>query len=69
MRGVLPGQRDVHSVNAGHEGGDHQDDRDRGESFYRSVYLIGNDGGKRVGGVDDDAFVNFDGFDTLNGLI
>lgn len=48
MRHIFSVDRDVHTVEAGDEGGNHQDYGDRGHALHDGVHVVGNDGGECV---------------------
>ena len=60
MRHIFSVDRDVHTVEAGDEGGNHQDYGDRGHALHDGVHVVGNDGGECVHCTGQDIAIDID---------
>ena len=60
MRHIFSVDRDVHTVEAGDEGGNHQDDGDGGHALHDGVHVVGDDGGERIHRTGQDVAIDID---------
>ena len=64
MRHIFSVDRDVHTVEAGDEGGNHQDDGDGGHALHDGVHVVGDDGGECVHRAGQDIAININSVST-----
>ena len=60
MRHIFSVDRDVHTVETGDEGGNHQDDGDGGHALHDGVHVVGDDGGECVHRAGQDIAIDID---------